>query len=646
VYSVTHVEAEIDSSHFFGGIYTQGSIYTIVHTHGNQVLASISVDGMDYIETSYVLTDTERERVLLISGNNNHLWLLKSTGNNSVYQLKNLSHGGVVLASREIQIALDEGEYVEFTHLTVDESNNILLATTDMLYVFDSAANFLFNLGVTLIDLGLDSRGTPIVSYFANLNGDVEIRTVDIPNQTWGDAYRLKNNISGFLRSNRFDVLFYNQQGVFGLNYSDSTTISLFTWTEIDIPAMDIMFVLSLNDDRLICVLFSETSAFFYISPNLNLPYLERKTITLGAYHISQSFFEQVLRFNRQSEYFRISIVDYASYNTGLYPFRGLSMFLNAIRSRDAHDLIDLSRLSQRKDLLVYMADLYDKFEHSVIDVENINETVLELFEVDGELRSITPYFYIQTAITRNSLWGNISSVEDFHFESVTTNAVPFLYLTPETAIIRFYEWFLSNYYDPTTGEFKSNDNYLESLLDLFELLPHDNDEQDRLNILRGNNAYLLLDEIRNFNDIQLYHALLEDDLLFAGIPTGESFEHILVAPISIAISAYAPNQELALAFIEHLLSDGYQKLNSVHYFPVLNSAMNYKIERERQVSWYSGLTMDDFSVDISGASEDDISMILSVIQSSTSRVKYDIEHFESGLFALQTHFLERTRRP
>jgi len=72
---------------------------------------------------------------------------------------------------------------------------------------------------------------------------------------------------------------------------------------------------------------------------------------------------------------------------------------------------------------------------------------------------------------------------------------------------------------------------------------------------------------------------------------------------------------------------------------------MDYKIERERQASRYNGLAMDDFSVDIVGATEDDIRMILNVIQSSIRRMKYDTEHFQDGLFALQTYFLERTRR-
>jgi len=644
VYSITIFESDIDASHFFGGVYMGNELLTIVHREGRQVFTSLRIDGTNYSATKYTFFDDSQESVLLTAGGNNHFWVLKTTSRAHVYQLINLNRNGDVLVSQEIQVVLETEEDVQFTHLVIDGNDNLLLATTDMLYVFDSNANFLFYLGVILIDLGLNSRGIPIIAYFSNLDGDRELREIDVPNRTWGEAHTLENEISGFLRPDRFDILFYNQRGVFGFNYNDIEATLLFTWFELDIPSMDIMFVLPLDGDRLLCVLYSDASTFLYISPDVASSHLERETITLGTYRISHTLFEQILQYNRQNEYFRVLIVDYARYDTEQNPFAGLSMFLNVIKSQETHDLIDFSRLSQREDLFTYMINLYDRFEHSNIDVHGINQTVLELLEVNGELKSIAPYFYVQTAATRNSLWNDIFNVEDFYLKSVSTNIMPFLYLTPEAAVSFFYELIFLNYYDPVTGAFENINKHLSQLFDLFNLLPSDNNEKDRPDILRNGDTFLVFTEIRNFNDIQFYHALLESELLFTGVPTGENFEHIIVFPTTIAISTYASNQELAWEFIEYLLSKEYQNLISIDYFPILNIAMEYKIEREKRLPRYSAIIWDDFSVSLAGANQDDVDLILNLIQTSTRRTKYDIENFERGLASLQAYFAEYRR--
>ena len=333
----------------------------------------------------------------------------------------------------------------------------------------------------------------------------------------------------------------------------------------------------------------------------------EKTVLTLASLSPSQPLRQQVAKFNRENDRYRIEVLDYSEYSEiiaspGSYTEDSSSAILKLnteLLSGNLPDLIDVSGgelpVAQYavkgflEDLLPYLnAD-------SAVSPDKLMESVLNAVKTDGKLYQLPTSFQVVSAAGKREIVGGYESwttdeVEDA-LKKLPEGATVFnvdytkshvLYLCASGAMNRFVDW-QAGTCSFDSDEFRSILSFANTFPDEFDTTNFDFDEYQSDYRRVGQGQQLLANiAFASFDDIYYQFAAMDNDVCFVGYPGASDGLGSGFVPLgAICMTTACKDKDGAWGFIRSLLSMDAQMQSPA--FPMLKSAFEQQAEAAMQ---------------------------------------------------------------
>ena len=357
----------------------------------------------------------------------------------------------------------------------------------------------------------------------------------------------------------------------------------------------------------------------------------EKTVLTLATLSLSQSLRQQVAKFNRENDRYRIEVQDYSEYNEviaspGSYTEDSSSALLKLnteLLSGNLPDLIDVSGgelpVAQYaakgflEDLMPYLN------RDSTVSPDKLMESVLNAVKTDGKLYQLPTSFQVVSAAGKREIVGGYESwttdeVEDA-LKKLPEGATVFnvdytkshvLYLCASSAMNRFVDW-QAGACSFDSDDFKSILSFANTFPDEFDTTNFDFDEylSDYRRVGQGQQLLANI-AFASFDDIYYQFAAMDNDVCFVGYPGASDGLGSGFVPLgAICMTTACKDKEGAWGFIRSLLSMDAQMQSPA--FPMLKSAF----EQQAQAAMQQDYVTDESGNQVLDANGDPIPVIL-----------------------------------
>lgn len=314
----------------------------------------------------------------------------------------------------------------------------------------------------------------------------------------------------------------------------------------------------------------------------------EKETLVLGTYpRVMDRIRKPVLDFNISNSVYQIEIREYED----------ASQLISDIITRKAPDIILLPphfmmAAYADKGLLVDLNPMLDSDRK--INRTDLQENILEAYEVNGQLLGMPINYQIRTIAAANAQYGDRDS---WTLDEMIKVANELLQL-PEAKVFRDHsksevlDLCLLNYAENIIGWNDSGafdrDLYLKILYFANQFTPdHLYKYEVPFDLIRDNRIQFTGHTIYSVQDIQASQFVHSEPITFIGFPTEEGSGNIAHSDTLIAISSSCLDKETAWAFISSMLTEEYQISSTKSYpLPIRKSAMEEIMNEETKTNY------------------------------------------------------------
>lgn len=228
---------------------------------------------------------------------------------------------------------------------------------------------------------------------------------------------------AGFFPGVEGDFLVFDKGAVYEYDLETETAGRLFGWIDCDVNGRYAKVLGVLEDGRIAAVygdgIWGDDSAGIVLLTKAWIdPKKAKETLVLAAMSADNSLQAAVVEFNRNNTRYRVEIRQYYDMHSGETWEEALVNLNNAIASDNCPDIIDLKGL----DVESFAAkgifeDLSSSLERSsVLDREDVLESILDAYTFDGKLVAIPRRFLLQTAVGNAA---ELSGIQEWTIEKV-----------------------------------------------------------------------------------------------------------------------------------------------------------------------------------------------------------------------------------
>ena len=497
----------------------------------------------------------------------------------------------------------------------LDGAGNFVCADySDTVYIFDKT-------GALIKTLDQDGKYGNLVSlsnqagilFYADAGG-MNFRPIDAETLTWGEDVLIPIYTWDIFPDAGGTAFYYFSDGsIYRYDLVTRQAEKVLDLLDCDLDATDLTSLYAEEDGAFRVLLGTQGSGVdntyeLYDLQPIDPSMLPEKTVlTLATLSLSQSLRQQVAKFNRENDRYRIEVQDYSEYNEiiaspGSYTEDSSSALLKLnteLLSGNLPDLIDVSGgelpVAQYaakgflEDLMPYLN------RESAVSPNKLMESVLNAVKTDGKLYQLPTSFQVVSAAGKREIVGGYESwttdeVEDA-LKKLPEGATVFnvdytkshvLYLCASSAMNRFVDW-QAGACSFDSDDFKSILSFANTFPDEFDTTNFDFDEY-RSDYRRVGQKEQLLANIAfaSFDDIYYQFAAMDNDVCFVGYPgASDGFGSGFVPLGSICMTTACKDKDGAWGFIRSLLSMDAQMQSPA--FPMLKSAFEQQAEAAMQ---------------------------------------------------------------
>ena len=656
--------------------YKNGFLYYYVNEWNDEEETSTTIfkkiDMATQQKTEYQVELPVNEGIgVLNSDSEGNLWILTSYYEwdevtyetlDSAYYLKKINDKGEVLETYDITYLLDEanGDYFYIDTMVIDHEGRFFLKVGEnSVVVLDKEGKKLFTATVSnwAESVGITKDGTVLVTYYDTANGGYCASVIDVSKKGLGERYsgfpsvRSSNSIYPGIDS---DLLIDTNSGLISYNLTDQKSNTMVNWVDSDVDSGNIGYIyVDTNGDVIIITASygeeTSSSQMIRLVKTQSSEIKQKQVLTLGTLYIDDNTKEQIIKFNKSNDSYRIKIIDYQDEANDDYEL-ALSKLNNAITSGNGPDLFNISSLGNT-DYDTYakkgvFSDLYKFFEKDPqIKLDDFVNSILKINEYDGKLLSIFTGFNIQTVAVKSEILNGKKSW-------TVTDLLEILNQNPQITSIMEYSDKLSlpytlvvgdseHYIDYTKKECSFSSQDFVTILELSSRAPSEvnyNGENNTVTKFMKNNLLMMNVYASGVDDFMMYRSLLHKEATFIGNPVSEGSGNTAdCSGSNFAINANSQYQDVAWEFIKQCLTYEAQS-NQEFCFPILKEALqdqideacepNYKedengnqVEAPKETWGYN-----DVEVEIWAAKQEDIDALMELIDSVSCRSGYDDE--------------------
>ncbi len=495
----------------------------------------------------------------------------------------------------------EENGYFSVGDMVLKKGEGIYINSYSTFYKFDLEGNFIKASGkvddenqelldrssfITLAD------GRVIAVY--NDDQGMTAAFVNLDTGTFEESYALElPGVSydfSFYAGTGYDLYLVDSYALYGYNLGDAEKTCLMKYIDSDLDLYNIYQVMGINEKEFFAMYDDMETGESVLAKFTKVPpeeVKEKQELTLAMGFTDWRIRRSVIAFNKKSEDYRITILDYYTmYNgDGEDYMAGVNRLNTDIATGKIPDIILLDETMPvdsyiSKGLLEDVKPFIEKDPE--LDINNYMPNVIEALSVKGKLYTIVPSYTIQTVLAKTSEvgpergWTVQEALEllaskpegTMLFEQTTRSSM--LQSCLNMAGEQFIDW------ETGTCSFDT-DSFIQTL-ELLSLFPEEikddyyEDEywEHRDSMWREGK---ILASIIGFGDFRSYNreekGTFGEKVTMIGYPSADGEGTVIWPDMQLAMSAKSKNKEGAWAFLRTFLTDEYQEENITYAFPL-----------------------------------------------------------------------------
>ncbi|MCM1125990.1 MAG: extracellular solute-binding protein [Lachnospiraceae bacterium] len=434
----------------------------------------------------------------------------------------------------------------------------------------------------------------------------VAVALADMENGTIGEKTLLPGaNGYSFYAGHGYDLYITDNTGMYGYNIGDADKTKLLDYVDSDMAVWNISNVMAINEKEFYGSyddLESGESQFARFTKVPPSEVKDKKVLTLAMAYTDWGVRQEVIKFNKENDEYRISIQDYSTMYADEADYSAGVTRLNAdIASGRAPDLLLLdesmpveSYMSKRlfEDLKPYIEKDED------LDINNFMPNIVEAFSEDGKLYILVPSFSINTLIAKTSDVGperGWTVQEAVDLWDSKPEGTEFLDACTKTEIMGYcMRMANSQFINPKTGKCNFNSDEFIKMLEFINRFPDNLDENYYTDIdwevhdaqWRTGKVLLSYGYISDFRDFHYSEKVtFGEDVTMIGFPSSDGDGSIIVPNNELAMSSKSAYKEGAWEFLRTFITDEYQ--SDLYGFTLSIKELEKRAEEATQKPYY-----------------------------------------------------------
>lgn len=483
---------------------------------------------------------------------------------------------GETVFSKDLAEVLGQEENVYVQNLALDGEGRVYMTMDDNVILLDQEGNPQGKVTVGsgwINSIGCGRDGKMYCSYYDDTaqNNSYALTEIDFDQKAAGATYKgfPSGNGNGLYAGLEYDFLIGDSTSVYTYDLKTQKYEKLLDWLDSDINGMNATCVGQLEDGRILAVINdweSEENGIALLTKTKASEVPQKETIVIGILSSDSELQSAAVKFNRTNEQYRVSIrtyIDWNNWSENAYS-DAMTKLNNDITSNNCPDILDLNgiNIEQLASKGVF-EDLNPYLEGSTyFSRDDFIPNVMDAYAYDGKQISIPISFSLRTIAGRASELGDKDGWtidEMIAYADSHPDAQIFDYSSKEYILQTCMAFNEDSFIDWSTGECKFDTPEFKSLLEFVNRFPDEYQYEDGMASAptRIQNREILLDMVyvSDFNEVQLYKEIFEDDLTFIGYPTTDGGCGTgLTAYQAYAITSKSTHKDGAWEFVEGML--------------------------------------------------------------------------------------------
>lgn len=409
-------------------------------------------------------------------------------------------------------------------------------------------------------------------------------------------AYKL------YTGNEEYDYFYTNGLNYMGVKLDSGESELVFNFTNCDVDADYLENILVTDEGSVLAFStsyddYAESTGMYRIY-RVRTESLPQKTyLTYACLGLDSSVRREIVKFNRESQKYRIEVIDYSQYSvddgkgSGGASLQKLTTELLAGKIPDMFSSVEMPmrQLSAKG----YLEDLWPYIE-STYGRKGIVEPFFNALSTDGKLYQISPSFSVRTVAGPTDVVGdhmgwNMKELMRA-YKTLWPEATVFsVEYTKSEALRDVCSIMLDGFVNWSNGQVGFNSQTFVGILEFANMFPAVFDyekyyREEQGDPFPGSNAilegYQLLDivTVSNFIDWRGTEMSMGGDMTFVGYPVESGVGSAFSADMGIAMSATCSDKDGAWEFMSRFLSEAYQS-KDLYGFPTNKTVFDNKLK-------------------------------------------------------------------
>lgn len=504
-------------------------------------------------------------------------------------------------------------------YVAQDGEGNLYIAGDSKIYCFGADGSEKEHIAMDnqwIMNLVSTGDGTVVAEYYADGEGTPTLCKVE--NGKLGDAITItgdgESGSMNFFSGSGNTLMASDGNYLYSVDIGTGTSTKLLSWLDSDINASNLTGVAAAGDDQILvlCNRFSMKGnntfemGILTKTPASEIP--ERTLLALGAEYLDSSIKDAVIDYNRKSNEYRITLVDYSQYNTDDDYTLGSQQLDRDVISGNCPDIISLSTGHQDKYIAKgALADLSALLEKDdSISQDDLVAGAMKAYTSDGKLYGMPYNFNVQTLIASVKLVGDRTSwnMADMTqvIEGLNDTVTVMEYTTQAGFLQQMVYQNMNQFVDYGKATCSFDSDAFKQLLTASAKLPTEDElygdnsdevaisSQDGYQMLQSGDLLMTTSYISGDSySLKEFYGLYNNKdfgMVNIGYPTDEGSGVQVSVNGGLAISAKSKYTDVAWDFIKTLLSDDFQ--GDQWNFPVTKSALDKALAEAMEQDYYT----------------------------------------------------------
>lgn len=662
-------------------IYAEEPITTIQ----KQYIACYDYEGKQLSYVEYELSGDEWMGQMIASKTEDALYCSAesyyeddSDPDNYIYEQRNslvrMNFDGTEAWRISLNDYVEEDDYCYVNSIFFDEKGQIMVFVNQKLLTFAPDSSLVKQTDIGDDNIGsiyITGSGKAIASYWGD-NGQY-FKEMNLESGELSEEYHIPGNSYSYsiYAGYGYDLMLDGNNALFGYNLGDEELTEVMNYIDSDLDASGVYDITGISDTEFYGSFYSYSeehtsyAKFTKVDPK---DIKDKKVLVLGCAYTDWDVRRQVVKFNKESDEYRIQVKDYSIYNTEEDYTQAYTQLNMDIVSGRVPDILVLNSSLPVESYLAkgLFEDLYPYIDADPdMERSDLVEEVMETFSSDGKLYQLVPTFMVMTVAGKTSNVGteNGWTLDELNalMESKGEGVESFSDTIRDTMLSSCLQMASDQFINWETGECSFDSDGFVKLLEFLKQFPEEYDEsryedenywQNYDSMYREDRALLSITYLNTFSTYnRLEKGTFGEEITLVGFPADNKKGSALDYNLNFAISSKSDNKDGAWQFLKYFLSYEYQKdtygfpTNKERYEELKQEAMQkpyYYDENNKKIEYDETYWIGDVEITIPPMTAEEVQKVEDFIFSIDQTVSYDenllniIQEEAAGFFSGQ----------